>query len=434
VILVRVGNERSRIAGSKMNLAIKRLGGFLTKTYQPHLDLSDATSSDEKDLAALTLTRSLTAHCISRLGRLDPQDAASHVTDGYGDLGIDGFLYDRIAKMVYIVQSKWSAKGQKQISVADAIKILSGLRSLLSVDLSGANDKLRSFHSDCEDAANDSDTRFTIVFATTASDSLDAKAKKYVSTEIDKIGGLSGLVLFEEYARQRLYDTLSSASEPAKICLTVELEDWAEVRDPIAAYYGRVSLATVLEWQQHGFALFHRNVRGFLGDQELEMSLGATLKNSPENFWYFNNGATLLCDKVKKKPLHGDSRKVGVFDLCGVSVVNGAQTIGIVWHFAGDGSTLDPSARLPLRLISLEGVNPEFSSQVTRALNTQRRIDASDGGLQSQSQPAGGVFSKKTSAGVRKPRQARGRSLRSSSTRRTSVWEMSRKSVPLGKY
>ena len=43
-----------------------------------------------------------------------------------------------------------------------------------------------------------------------------------------------------------------------------------------------------------------------------------------------------------------------------------------------------------------------------------------DGGLQSQSQSLGGVFSKKTSAGVRKPRHARGRSLSSFSTCRTS--------------
>jgi hypothetical protein len=56
------------------------------------------------------------------------------------------------------------------------------------------------------------------------------------------------------------------------------------------------------------------------------------------------------------------------------------------------------------------------------------------GGLKSQSQPAGGFFSKKTSVGVRNPRHARGRLLSSFSTCRTSEWEMSRKSVPLGKY
>ena len=56
------------------------------------------------------------------------------------------------------------------------------------------------------------------------------------------------------------------------------------------------------------------------------------------------------------------------------------------------------------------------------------------GGLKSQSQLMGGFSSKKTSAGVLKPRHLRGRLLSSFSTCRTWLWEMSRKSVPLGKY
>ena len=64
----------------------------------------------------------------------------------------------------------------------------------------------------------------------------------------------------------------------------------------------------------------------------------------------------------------------------------------------------------------------------------RQRLVEDGGGLQSQSQLVGEVFSKKTSVGVRKPRHARGRLLSRFSTCRTSQWEMSRKSVPLGKY
>ena|SRR5580704_17035540 len=56
------------------------------------------------------------------------------------------------------------------------------------------------------------------------------------------------------------------------------------------------------------------------------------------------------------------------------------------------------------------------------------------GGLKSQSQSLGGVFAKKTSLGVRKPRHARGRLLSRFSTWRTWLCEILRKSVPLGKY
>lgn len=86
-----------------------------------------------------------------------------------------------------------------------------------------------------------------------------------------------------------------------------------------------------------------------------------------------------------------------------------------------------------------------YVSQVAMAIRRHAKDDdtisfmrilkqVSTGGLQSQSQSVGGVFSKKTSAGVRKSRHARGRLFSTFSTRRTSQWEMSRKSVPLGKY
>jgi AIPR protein len=207
---------------------------------------------------------------------------------------------------------------------------------------------------------------------------LTPPAREFCVAQIERFSGVTALILLEEFPRQKLYDTLSSATDPTKICLTVELEDWAEIADPLVSFYGRVPLSAILEWQKHGKDLFHRNLRGYLADPALMSSQVETLKGAPQHFWYFNNGATLLCDRIKKKPLHGDSRKRGLFDCCGVSVVNGAQTIGIVWDYAGDGSGLDPRARLPVRLVSLEGADQEFSSRATKALNTQRRIEGSD--------------------------------------------------------
>ncbi len=84
--------------------------------------------------------------------------------------------------------------------------------------------------------------------------------------------------------------------------------------------------------------------------------------------------------------------------------------------------------------IVINDVSGATVTHVGTALTFGLVVMAMIGGLQSQSQPAGGCFSKKTSVGVRKPRQARGRWLSSFSTRRTSAWEMSWKSVPWGKY
>ncbi len=362
-----------------MSLALNRIAKYLLDTYGSHIDLSDVKQKrSEEDLEKDRLSRSLVAHTVARLSRIDPLTAAKTVCDGFDDLGVDAFHYDREAKTAYVVQGKWSSNGGRRVSETDAIKTLGGLRSLLSLDLSSANERLKAFYDDVDEAANDSETKFCVVFATSSKDCFEPKARSYVESETVRIAGLDDLVFVEEFTVGRLYETISAATEPEKICIAVELEEWAKVAGPPLAYYGRVPLAEVLKWSRFGTDLFHRNLRSFLGDEELTASLQHTLENEPNNFWYFNNGATLLCDKLIKRPLHGDNRAKGTFDCEGASIVNGAQTIGIIWRHAGDGSNLDPDARLPLRLISLEDAPDDFSATLTRALNTQRRIDSRD--------------------------------------------------------
>jgi hypothetical protein len=112
---------------------------------------------------------------------------------------------------------------------------------------------------------------------------------------------------------------------------------------------------------------------------------------------------------------------------------------GIPDAFDGETIPSGPTAMtlLPSAIINVGLLNSRFSglddpsSPFDGMLIYQRRLD---GGLKSQSQPAGGSFSKNTSLGVLNPRHARGRLFKRISARRTSAWVMSRKSVPLGKY
>jgi hypothetical protein len=59
-----------------------------------------------------------------------------------------------------------------------------------------------------------------------------------------------------------------------------------------------------------------------------------------------------------------------------VAIVNGAQTVGTITELTQLYGEQLQQARVPIRLISLEGCPPEFANDVTRATNTQNRIDA----------------------------------------------------------
>jgi hypothetical protein len=74
--------------------------------------------------------------------------------------------------------------------------------------------------------------------------------------------------------------------------------------------------------KKYGEKLFERNVRLFLGARQgsVNAGLAETLCNPKErgNFWAYNNGITVLCDRVKQK---GSNVEVKNF-----SIVNGCQT------------------------------------------------------------------------------------------------------------
>jgi hypothetical protein len=107
-------------------------------------------------------------------------------------------------------------------------------------------------------------------------------------------------------------------------------------------------------------------------------SLIDTLVNEPGRFWYFNNGITVLCEKVAKSPIGGTSKKTGNFEFRGVSVVNGAQTVGCIGQAAQDHPEAVADARVTARFISLEDCPPDFAGEVTRATNTQNRVERRD--------------------------------------------------------
>jgi hypothetical protein len=105
----------------------------------------------------------------------------------------------------------------------------------------------------------------------------------------------------------------------------------------------------------------------------------ATITDSPENFWYFNNGVTVLCASIDKAPAGGPERRQGTFGLKGVSVVNGAQTVGTLARALRQGkqSELD-AVRVMVRFISLEDAAEDFAERVTRATNAQNVIGGRD--------------------------------------------------------
>jgi hypothetical protein len=125
-----------------------------------------------------------------------------------------------------------------------------------------------------------------------------------------------------------------------------------------------------------GVRLFARNIRGFLGgDEDVNRAIRDTLDTCPENFWYYNNGVTLVCDKTRRV----DKGTHEILRLYNPQVINGQQTTRTLADFGSK------RASVLVRVIAIPRVGDERASKfeelvsrIVQATNWQNEIAASD--------------------------------------------------------
>ena len=153
-----------------------------------------------------------------------------------------------------------------------------------------------------------------------------------------------------------------------------------KVQEPRYAIYGQVCAADLAKvWAEHKDKLMAKNLRGSLGDTDVNTEIRDSLENRPELFWYFNNGVTATASKVDKLPLGGGKHELGYFHCEGMHIVNGAQTVSTIGRFVEKNPEADLSnCFVQFRVVSLEDGGEEFGDEVTKTNNRQNRIESRD--------------------------------------------------------
>lgn len=137
-----------------------------------------------------------------------------------------------------------------------------------------------------------------------------------------------------------------------------------------AAYVAVVSGAELAELERkYRYQLFERNVRYWLGKKLVNEGIGNTLRDPAgrADFWYFNNGITMVCDSV--------DIDAGVATVTNVQIVNGCQTTSTL-GVNRDVLVEDPSADVLVRFVATE--SDELKNSITRYTNKQNAVAARD--------------------------------------------------------
>lgn len=356
---------------------LRRIQTILEKEFSGLIDLSDVDKNLESEKEKHFLTRAQAALTLAQIADIDNNLAANAVIDGYGDNGIDAVYFDSELGVVYVIQSKWDSTGKKSPDLGSIQKFLQGFKDLLAAKFDRFNEKMRSKQAEFEIALENPEVSFELIIVYTGNQPLSDEGSRALQDLIDEINDVADIVTFKAYNQKDLYTAIAGGMERTSITLeNVTLYDYGQIKDPYYAVYGQVPSSEIASWyQQYGQQLLARNLRKFKGDTEVNLSIKKTLIGDPGKFWYFNNGITVLCDSIGKASLNAPNRDIGHFKFNGVSVVNGAQTVGVISTSVSQGFPKAGNARVLVRFISLDECPPDFAIDVTTATNTQNRID-----------------------------------------------------------
>lgn len=360
------------------SLQVRHVADRLHRDFDGQLDLSDLAKRPEQERELAFLSRALTAMALQSLANLDVQQAVAGVIDGQDDNGIDGIAVDEDIPHLWIVQTKWSDKGRASLDQAGALKLQRGVALLRDGYYEEFNTRFQKIAESVAEAINTAGVKITIVVALLGEPVVSPVVWADLERLLAQLNEPEPLAELKILGFRNFYQIVRDGIAAPKIDLDVRLESYGQLFEPYRAFYGTVSAADVAAWYAaHGDVLFTQNIRRSLGLTDVNRRLQQTLREQPQNFWYFNNGITVLCDSVRKTQF-GTTNAAGDFSLTGATVVNGAQTVYAIHEAVRQEPETAAGGRVWARLISLEDCPPDFATAVTEATNTQNRVEPRD--------------------------------------------------------
>ena len=359
---------------------VNRIKGVLESQFTGLIDIADFHKHPTEQQESIFLTRSLAALCIKDLAAVDAKTAAQSVVDGFDDGGIDAIHFDATADCLYFIQSKWATSPNASFDEASAAKFVNGVKMILADKFDRLNDKIRAKEPVLREALYSTrDVRIRLVTIHTAKQGVAKHVGRLLDDLVKELNDPIPIADYQDLPITAVYELITAESKDPKITIQAVLNDWGVIDRPYLAYYGRVPLETIAGWwKEHRNRLFTQNLRLYYQNSAINEALKRTMLDEPDHFWYYNNGITIIADKVVKGVAGSPAHKFANFACFGASVVNGAQTVGTI------GSNADPDEDnqskerkvvwVQVRLISLENCPPDFGRHITRAANLQNAV------------------------------------------------------------
>ena len=307
---------------------------------------------------------------------LDPEEVKERIIKDKHAEGIDAVLIDQINYDLLFIQAKTVNEFDKtnnNFGENDVKLTLEGMRLLLRGDYKEKiTPELDNLVNEYHELDNTGDYKTTILFLTLKQKPID---DKFITTFRNDFKQINCIFFdfdwfFDFYVNRYL---ILKAAPPDKISFEI-LTDLLSKNTPNTS---RIFISKGKElakiYNDYRERIFQQNVRYSLGIRSKSINKQifetATHDDRSKHFWYFNNGITIICKKIKETA----SKKV--INLYNAQIINGAQTTYALYEAYKNGELKDD---VEVLIKAIETDDKDFIDNVTLYTNSQNAIRLRD--------------------------------------------------------
>jgi hypothetical protein len=317
---------------------------------------------------------------------LPDHEALDCLTEGGGDFGVDAIHIGDVEDGEFVVtlfQGKYSHNLEKAPTknfpdTEGVSRVIPTVRYLFDPDAAiPMNDLVRIQVEEIRSLVRDG--HIPQVRVIMCSNGLPWSQEAQARIDLEAFGSR---VAWEHVNHDTLIGILQS-SKPVNDMLRLTGEAIVESFDYCRVLVGKVLVREIAGvFARNGDRLLERNVRRFLGLQgnRVNQAIRDTLLAESErpNFYFYNNGITLICDKFGYNGLQKSNWTVQIE---GLQIINGGQTCKTIQTtlaaLAGTDTGLEKAFVL-VRLYELPGGSEDLVRSITYATNSQNPVDLRD--------------------------------------------------------
>lgn len=307
---------------------------------------------------------------------LDPDEVKERIVEDKRAEGVDAVLIDQINYDLVFIQAKTVDNfdnAQKNFPENDLKSTLEGVRFLLRGDYKGQiTPELENLIDEYHELDRSGDYRTKIVFLALKEKPTDDKFIESFKRDFPKIevDFYDFWWLLDFYVDKYLS---MRAAPPERIhfeVLTDILRKDTPNKSRVFTCKGKEVARIYNDYKER---IFQQNVRYSLGvrSKSINRQIVETATNDERsvNFWYFNNGITIVCKNMN------ESSSERVINLDNAQIINGAQTTYAL-HEAYKNGTLKDNVEVLIRVIA--NSDRDFIESVTLYTNSQNAVRLRD--------------------------------------------------------